>query len=111
MQILTETFGDVLVAHAPDEFTDDAAHLLVNTVKRATESGQKRVVLQLDRSDVFDSTALGTLLDLQDHVRSLGGGMKICGLTETGRKIFEVTRLDRWLDSFDSVIDAVGSFR
>lgn len=111
MQILTETFGDVLVAHAPDEFTDDAAHLLLNAVKRAADSGQHRVVLQLDRSDVFDSTALGTLLDLQDHVRSLGGGLKICGLTETGQKIFEMTRLHQKLDSFESVIDAVGSFR
>ena len=51
------------------------------------------------------------LLDLQDRLRDAGGGVKICGLTETGRKVFEITRLDRRFEVFDSLIDAVGSFR
>ena len=110
MQILTETFGDVLVAHAPDELTDDAAHLLVNTLKRAAEAGQVRIVLQLDRSDAFDSAGLTALLELQDLLRGQNGAVKVCGLTDTGRKVFEITRLDRWLESFDSLVEAVGSF-
>ena len=110
MQILTETFGDVVVAHAPDELTDDAAHLLANTLKRAAEAGRTQIVLQMDRADVFDSGGLTALLELHDLLREQGGGVKVCGLTETGRKVFEITRLERWLDSFDSVVEAVGSF-
>ena len=110
MQILTETFGDVLVAHAPDELTDDAAHLLANTLGRTADAGQVKVVLQMDRSDAFDSAGLTTLLDLQDRLRDAGGGVKVCGLTATGRKIFEITRLDRRFELFDSLVDAVSSF-
>lgn len=110
MQILTETFGDILVAHAPDELTDDAAHLLANTLARAADAGQVKVVLQMDRSDGFDSAGLTTLLDIQDRLREGGGGLKVCGLTETGRKVFEITRLDRRLELFESLIDAVGGF-
>ena len=36
--------------------------------------------------------------------------LKVCGLTESGQKLFEITRLDHHLDTFDSVIDAVASF-
>ncbi|GDY06919.1 hypothetical protein LBMAG52_04050 [Planctomycetia bacterium] len=39
-----------------------------------------------------------------------GGNLKVCNLTETGQKIFERTRLNNHLDTFDSVIDAVASF-
>jgi len=111
MQILTETFGDVLVAHAPDDLTDDAAHLLANTVGRSADAGQVKVVLQMDRSDGFDSAGLTALRDLHDRLREAGGGLKFCGLTETGRKVFEVVRFDRRFELFDSLIDAVGSFR
>jgi anti-sigma B factor antagonist len=111
MQILTETFGDVLVAHAPDELTDDVAHLVANTLKRAAEAGQSRVVLQMDRTDGFDSAGLTVLLDLHDLLRQMGGGIKVCGLTDTGRKVFEITRLERRFELFESLVDAVGSFR
>ena len=111
MQILTETFGDVLVAHAPDEMTDDSAHLLANTLRRNAEHGQSRVVLQMDRSDVFDSAALNVLLDLHECLSESGGGLKICCLTDVGQKVFEIVRFGRRLDVFESVIDAVSSFR
>jgi anti-anti-sigma factor len=110
VQILTEIFGDVLVAHAPDELTEDPARLLTNTVKRALEAGQVKVVLQMDRTDGFDSLGLSALADLQDQLRGAGGGMKVCGLTDSGRKVFQIVRFDRRFESFDSLIDAVGSF-
>ena len=95
MQILTETFGDVLVAHTPDELTDDAAHLLANTLRRSAENGQVRIVLQMDRSDTFDSAGLNALLDLQDSLREAGGALKVCSLTEVGQKVFEIARFGR----------------
>jgi anti-sigma B factor antagonist len=111
MHILTETFGDVVVAHTPDEFTDDSAHLLANTLRRGAENGHVRVVLQMDRSDTFDSAGLGALADLHDSLRESGGGLKVCCLTEVGKKVFELVRFNRRLDVFDSVIDAVSSYR
>ena len=120
MQVLTESFGDVLVAHTPDELTDDPAHVFANTLRRtldsqATESGRTpgryKIVLQMDRSDAFDSAGLTALLDLHDALREAGGQMKLCGLTATGRKVFEITRLDRRFEVFEGLIEAVSSFR
>ncbi len=111
MQILTETFGDVLVAHAPDELTDDPAHLLAAAVRKGLNAGRTKVVLQMDRSDSFDSAGLTALLDVQDEVRDAGGSIKVCGLTDAGLKVFEITRLARRFELFESLVDAVGSFR
>lgn len=111
MQINTETFGNVLVAHTPDELTEETIPTFIEALERNIQEGRVSVVLQMDRSETYDSVALTGLLDLQDRLRSQGGGMKISGLEDPGRKIFEVTRLDRRFDLFESVIDAVSSFQ
>jgi len=111
MTIATERFGDVLVAHTPDDLTEETVAGFADALTTSINSGQANVVLQMDRSDVFDSIGLESLLDLQDQAREKGGNVKVCGLDETGRKIFEVTRLDQRFDLFDSIVDAVASFR
>ena len=111
MQITTEIFGNVLVAHTPDELTDDTSADFVNSLSEAINEQHFQVVLQMDRSEVLDSEGLTALLDLQDLTRERGGNLKISGLEEPGKKILEMTRLDQRIDLFDSVIDAVASFR
>lgn len=111
MQITTEIFGNVLVAHTPDELTDDTSSDFVDSLTKALNEQHFQVVLQMDRSEVLDSAGLTALLDLQDLTRENGGNLKISGLEEPGTKILEMTRLDQRIDVFDSVIDAVASFR
>ena len=111
MQFSTETFGNVLVAHTPDELTDETVHAFLGALEDPIEQGQVNIVLQMDRSDIFDSVGLSALVELQDDLRQRGGNLKITGLEAPGRKIFEVTRLDSRFDLFESVIDAVSSFR
>jgi anti-sigma B factor antagonist len=111
MQITTETFGNVLVVHTPDDLTEETSRLFVDAVEGHLNGGRSSIVLQMDRSELYDSVGLTTLLDLQDQARQAGGTVKISGLADPGRKIFELTRLDQRFDLFDSVIDAVASFR
>lgn len=111
MQITTETFGNVLVAHTPDELTDDTASAFRDALEPSLATGQSKLVLQMDCSDTYDSAGLTMLVDLQDELRERGGNIKICGLTDPGLKILEVTRLSRRFDLFDSVIEAVASFQ
>ena len=110
MQISTETFGNVLVAHTPDEFNEDSVHDFLAALQQSLDSGLVNVVLQMDRSESYDSVGLTALVDLQEQIRDRGGNLKISGLADPGRKIFEVTRLDQKFDVFDSIIDAVSSF-
>jgi anti-anti-sigma factor len=111
MQITTETFGEVVVVHTPDDLMEETARLLSEAVEGHVRQGCSAIVLQMDRTDAYDSVGLTALLDLQDLARQAGGAVKISGLADPGRKIFELTRLDQRFDLFESVIDAVASFR
>jgi anti-anti-sigma factor len=107
VQISTETFGHVLVAHTPDELTDEHTPSLLEALESPIEEGQVSIVLQMDHTEQYDSFGLTSLVELHERLRKAGGNIKVSGLGEPGRKIFELTRLDQRFDLYDSV----GSFQ
>ena len=101
MNLPTEIFGDVIVVHTPEELGSEQCEGF-----EAYMAGLERnnVVLDIDSTEELDSQGLTALL------REQGGEVKIAATNATNRKIFEITRLDQYLEVFDSMIDAVKSF-
>jgi len=108
MNLPTETFGNVVVVHTPEELGRDQADDFQGFV---TALAQQRVVVDLDNTETLDSEGLTALLDVQELMRGVGGNVKVATTNASNRKILEITRLDRQLEVFESVIDAVKSFR
>ena len=108
MKLPSEIFGDVIVVHTPEELNADNADSLTNYL---TQLERRNVVLDLDSTEAIDSEGLTALLDARDQLQTLDGDIKISTSNHSNRKILELTRLDQQLDVFDSVIDAVKSFR
>ncbi|MCX7426317.1 MAG: STAS domain-containing protein [Planctomycetia bacterium] len=108
MNLSSEIFGNVIVVHAPEELAAEAAEQFeayLPTVER------ENVVLDVDKTEILDSAGLAALLNCQDAMARRGGRMKISAANATNRKILEVTRIDRQIEVFSSVIDAVKSFQ
>lgn len=108
MNASTEVFGDCVVVHAPQDLGREAADRLAIFLRSLDKV---QVVLDLDDVEQIDSAGLTMLLDAQEELRALTGDLKISTAAAVNRKILEITRLDRQLDVFDSVIDAVKSYR
>lgn len=54
----------------------------------------RNVVLDFHKTDYYGSTALGFFVKLWKRVRSRGGRMAFCGVSDHEREILKVTRLD-----------------
>ena len=54
MQITTETFGDVVVVHTPDDLVDETSRLLVDAIEGHLRKGSSSIVLQMDRTTASD---------------------------------------------------------
>lgn len=107
MNLPTEIFADVIVVHTPEELGADQAdefEAFLPTLER------DNVVLDVDNTELLDSAGLGALLNVHEKLRGKGGDVKIAATNPTNRKILEITRIDRQLEVFSSVIDAVKSF-
>ena len=108
MNLPTETFGNVVVVHAPEELAADQVDGFRAFLGKLDHPA---VVLDLDRTESLDSAGLTALLDSQDELRANDGDLKIATSNNYNRKILEVTRLDAQLEIFSSVVDAVKSYR
>jgi anti-anti-sigma factor len=107
MRLTTETFGNVIIVHTPDDLTSDNA---AEVERYLSSLPQSRIVLDLDNTEAIDSAGLKMLLNVQEALRSDGGDLKLMVTNPVNRKILEITRLDQQLDVYDTVVDAVKSF-
>ena len=73
--------------------------------------GKKKVVLDLSKTTLMDSTGVGVLLETVDALRSDGGDLRVAGLEERMRNLFLMTRLlGDVFELYDTPEDAVESF-
>ncbi len=108
MNLPTEVFDSVVVVHAPEELGGDQRAAFVACVCGLERSN---VVIDLDNTETLDSKGLDAILEVQDRLHDARGGVKLATTNSVNRKIFEITRLDRQIELFDSVVEAVKSFR
>ena len=107
MNLPTEVFGEVVVAHAPEEILENRCEELL---KCLTSLERANVVLDIDHVEAIDSHGLETMLGVLDLLRERGGDLKLSASGSVNRKILEITRLDLYIEVFESVIDAVKSY-
>jgi anti-sigma B factor antagonist len=80
---------------------------LMDAFQKATDNGERRVVLNFNDLEYMNSGGIGLLVTML--VRAKRQGQQICafGLNEHYRQIFELTRLDDAISIFDSEEDSL----
>ena len=110
MELSTEEIGDITVVAVLTEVLDagNTDELKAGFASILNESN--KVVIEMSRVKFIDSSGCGTLLFCQKQLSKLGGDLKLCGVQETVRTVFELVRMDRVIDIFDSKEEAVKAF-
>ena len=107
----TEKIGDVTVvkvqmevldAGNAKEFRADISPILEENVK---------IVLDMSPVNFLDSSGCGTILSCLRQLNAAGGDLKMFGLQQSVRTLFELIRLHRIIDIFNSRDEAVNAFR
>lgn len=93
--------SDVLDANEIDEFKRDIAPILESST---------RVLLDLSHLRFVDSAGIGAILTCLRRVSERKGDIKICGPVKAVRSAFEITRLHRIIDIFDTCEQAIEAF-
>ncbi|MBW1721808.1 MAG: STAS domain-containing protein [Deltaproteobacteria bacterium] len=93
--------GDVLDADNSQEFKKDIASVL---------ESNKKVVFDMRTMRFIDSSGCGALLSCVRKLKNSEGDLKLFGLSEQVRSLFQIIRLDQILDIFDTKEEAVKAF-
>jgi anti-anti-sigma factor len=85
---------------------EEFKQVLVNDIQR----GFKKIVVDLSSCEFIDSTFLGSLVVSLKKLTGLGGDLRLVGFQPAVHSMFELTRMYRVFESFNSAQEAVQSF-
>lgn len=108
MTFLTARVGDVTVLEVTRELTMENRDELKRTVRKRLDDGDRKFVLDFERTGFIDSSGLGVLVSLSKKIREEEGELRLVGLSEELRTTFELTRLDTLFQICDSRSAALG---
>jgi len=93
--------GDLTLAHQ-DEIKQAFGGLASDTAAK--------VAIDMSAVGFVDSGGLGMLLWAKKQLHTTGGELRLFGLTERVREVFDITRLEKALDVFTTEADALEGF-
>lgn len=79
-------------------------------VEQLVERGGVKVVVDMTGVEVIDSSGVGVVVGLFKRMRSLGGAVRVAGVSKQPLEIFKVMLLDRVLPIFPTSHEALEGF-
>ncbi len=76
----------------------------------ALDAGERKFLVDFTQTGYIDSSGLGVLVSLSKKIRDEGGELRLAGLNEDLRTLFELTKLDTLFAISDDVGDALAAF-
>jgi len=108
MDVTREQVGDVTVVVVQADYIDgsnspDFKRLVAGVIER-------KVILDLSRVQLIDSSGCGAIISYLRLLKSSGGDLKLCSVTRTVRALFELVRMHKMFDIFNTRDEAVRAF-
>jgi len=111
MFFIQEEHNDVIVEVVDlNRATLNEANNLKQRLTENIENGYKKIVVDLSACEFVDSTFLGALVVSLKKVTSLGGDLTLVGFRPAVHSMFELTRMYRVFETFNTKEDAIISF-
>ena len=107
MLFRVETSENIPVLVLSGRFDAYEAPQVVVWIEKEINQACASAVVDLSMVNFVDSTALATLVKGMKRSREFGGDFVLCGLDQAVRVIFELTRLDKAFQIFNSRSEAV----
>src|SRR5919107_3257585 len=106
----TKVSGGVLVVQVAGPLFGGNRHELKDLIQAALEKGERRLLIDFSRTGYIDSSGLGALVSISKRVRESGGELRLSGLNDDLRSLFELTKLDTLFSIADTPQQALANF-
>lgn len=108
--VASQSANNVTVVRVEGQLIVANRHELKQIVQDALDQGARRLVFDFTPTAYIDSSGLGALVSMSKRVRQAGGDLRLAGLNEDLRSLFELTKLDTLFAIFDTPAEALAGF-
>jgi anti-sigma B factor antagonist len=102
--------GDITVLDVEGQLIVGNRQELKQKVLEELENGERKFLIDFERTGYIDSSGLGVLVSLSKKIREQGGELRLANLNEDLRTLFELTKLDTLFQISSSRDEALASF-
>jgi anti-sigma B factor antagonist len=110
MQLISSGNNGILIEHVQSKVLDASTARAFKDAIKPLLTQNAKLVLDLSEIDFIDSTGLGALVSCLRQAHASGGEIKLTGLTNSARVLFELVRMHRVFEIFNSSAEAVASY-
>jgi anti-sigma B factor antagonist len=110
LAIEQSTRADIVILALGGRLTFRESDAVFDRVRALGAAGHSKVVLDLRNVSYVDSTGLGAIVGGYTSLTKLGGALKLVNPNKRTQELLLMTQLNRLLEIFDEVRDAVDSF-
>ena len=111
MDISTREKGKVLIFDIRGDLDAKSASVLKEKINEKITDGKSLILINLTDVPYMDSAGLGVLVSGLKNANRLSGDLRIWGLQEEVKSIFELTRLNKVFQIFEDELTAVSSYQ
>jgi len=101
---------DVVVVDVEGQLIVGNRQELKQKILEALEAGDRKFLIDFTRTGYIDSSGLGVLVSLSKKIRDEGGDLRLAGLNEDLRTLFELTKLDTLFAISNTATEALAQF-
>lgn len=106
----TKAEGDAQIVSINGQLDAFTVSDLKNELKKLTDSNKSKIILDLSNVSYANSTSIGAIVAVAQQLRKKKGDLKLCGLTDDIRKVFDLVGASKILEIFKTEQEAAKSF-
>ena len=85
-------------------------HELKDMIQAALDRGERKLLVDFSRTGYIDSSGLGSLVSISKRIREATGELRLAGLNDDLRSLFELTKLDTLFTITETPEQALATF-
>jgi len=106
----TKGRGGVTVVEVDGQLIVGNRHELKEMIQAALDRGERKLLVDFSRTGYIDSSGLGALVSISKRIREATGELRLAGLNDDLRSLFELTKLDTLFTITETPEQALASF-
>ncbi len=110
MTISVKTTNDVKVLHCEGELDTQTSPDAQNQLKQLIEEGARKILVNFEQLEYISSAGVAVLLAAAKQLKAVDGELRVCGLNEVVKEVFEILCLMTILKVFGSESEALDGF-
>ena len=110
MNIAQERHNDVAVCIVEGDINIHSSVELRKVFDALIKGNTKKLLVDLAGVSYVDSSGLATLIEMLQRLKKIGGSLRVCGMVDKVKNVFEITKVYKLFSIYDTRTAALEQF-